>query len=406
MTTTATAPLAEAGATRPPTGRLRLLAFAAMAPFASFWLAWAVMWAGGYPFEGDWTFLWHVAEHFVAGDTARLYSLDDPLMPDMYWRYPPFALYLVAPLALLPQETAYTAISASVILTLLVSLRLLAKLASPRGYAVEWSMAIALSHFAVLVLTMGQSSGWLLLGLVVAATLWQRGHPLAAHALLGLFVVKPNWGAFFGLMALARRDWRGAAVMAGVAALVCLTSLPLGADLWRDFVHVSLGNDVILEGYGYFKQITFGSFVESVLGRGPASTAARLVATGVMLAAAAFTWSRVREPVHLLGTTVLLLVAANPYVSNYDGLVLAVPAAVWWSTRERWDPSRWRVVGGMIAACWYWQYIPLVLGPILAIPGDVDSGPPFSIVGPCVAAWLLIQAWEVRSGRLAEPARA
>ena len=100
----------------------------------------------------------------------------------------------------------------------------------------EWLAAIVLSAPALTTIATGQSSALILLCVVGAATLWTRGQVVRACALLGLLAIKPNWGIVFGIMAIVRREWTGAAAMAGVAALLCLLTVPLGLQLWADFL--------------------------------------------------------------------------------------------------------------------------------------------------------------------------
>ena len=221
------------------------------------------------PTQGDWHHLKTVADHFVAGDWSRLYAVgEQALDPRYFWRYPPFALYLVAPLAWLPEMWAYSVLVAIEILALAVSLWLLRSLEPFRDMRAEWFLAIALSAPMLSTIVTGQSSALIMLCIVGAATLWTRGKVIHACVLLGLLAIKPNWGIVFGLMAIVRREWKGAAAMAGVAVLLCALSLPLGFQLWKDFFGISVGHSFTLAGYEPQKLITLRSFLEGTLGKG------------------------------------------------------------------------------------------------------------------------------------------
>ncbi|MCO4746614.1 MAG: DUF2029 domain-containing protein [Proteobacteria bacterium] len=374
-------------------GPLRLATFVFLAINALFPILWLIFLPSTGPIHGDWAHLVLVAEHFVRGDWEHLYAVGEhALDPDLYWRYPPFALYAVAPLALLPKTGAYVAMATAGVATLIGAMVLMTKLAPVRGYRVEWALALFASGPAISNLMLGQSAGWLTLGLVVAATLWTRGRVLLACAVLGLFVVKPNWGIFFGVYALWTREWRGAAVMAGVAAGACLSALPLGAQVWTDFFEISLANDAILADYEPYKQITLGAFLKAALGEGSVTTAIWALSQLAMFGAAATVWRHSTDHAHKLGVAVLWLIAANPYASFYDALVLFLPATVWWSAQARWRPGRWNLVGVLIAFAWCWEKAPFTL-PFMGIT-DINGTVPFSVVGPCTAAWLLLEAAE------------
>ena len=129
----------------------------------------------------------------------------------------------------------------------------------------------------------GQSSALLLLCVVGAATLWTRGNVILACALLGLLAIKPNWGIVFGLLALVRGEWKGAATMAGIAALLCLLTLPLGRELWTDFLGASDSAFSLAGETPRDKQITVRAFLEATLGssRSGAACLWTLAAVGI-----------------------------------------------------------------------------------------------------------------------------
>ncbi len=381
---------------------LRSLLFPFLALHSIFIAMWFVGVARNGPvLASDWHHLKIVADHFVAGDWSRLYAVgEDALNPGFDWRYPPFALYLVAPLAWLPIPWAYGVLTGVEIAALLLSTWLLGRLEPFRDMRAEWFLAIVMSAPALTVLVTGQNSALILLCVVGAATLWTRGRMLPACAVLGLLAVKPNWGIVFGLLVVVRRDWAGAATMAGVAALLCLSSLPLGAQLWRDFVGVSVGNSFALVGYDAQRLITLRGFLDGLLGKGAPAMALWAIAAAGLLAAAIAAWRTRGSPLRHLGIGVLLAIAANPYGFFYDALVLAVPATVWWAERSRWERRSWLGVGLLIAAAWcseQWLYSWSVVAELAA---GMSWVPPVSLVGPAASVWLLLasrQAW--RAGR-------
>ena len=361
------------------------------AVFPAFWLISVVR---NGPAPNDWFHLKTVSDHFVAGDWDRLYAVGEQALNARYfWRYPPFALYVVAPLAWLPEVWAYAVMASIEVLALGASLWLLGKLAPFRSMRREWLLAIALSAPALTTIVTGQNSAVIMLCVVGSATLWTRGQALRACALLGLLAIKPNWGIVFGLMAIVRRDWKGAAMMVGVVILLCVLTMPLGVKLWTDFLSVSVGNAFELARYDPQKQITLRGFLEGTLGKGDVTLAIWGIATIGLIVSAVLAWRAPGPPLRHLGIGLLLAVAANPYAFFYDALVLAVPATVWWAERDRWARAPWLVVGALIAVAWCSEQWLYSWGVLFATAG-LRWLPPVSLVGPAAAIWLVIAARE------------
>jgi glycosyl transferase family 87 len=243
-----------------------------------------------------------------------------------------------------------------------------------------------------------------MLCIVGAASLWTRGKVIHACALLGLLAIKPNWGIVFGLLAIVRREWKGAATMAGVAALLCALSLPLGLQLWKDFFGISVGHSFTLAGYEPQKLITLRGFLEGILGKGDLTLILWAISAAALVVTAVVAWRAAGTPLRHLGIAVLLVVSANPYAFFYDALVLAVPATVWWAERDSWARKPWLVAGALLALMWcseQWLYS----WGVLAKSVGIVWRPPVSIVGLAAAIWMLLAAREsmrVRQQRCAD----
>jgi hypothetical protein len=376
---------------------LRTAAFVILVLHLIFPALWVIQVALYGPKPNDWLHLKVVADHFVAGDWTHLYSAGaDSINPGYLWRYPPFALYVVAPLAWLPPAWCYVLLAAIEVAALAWALVLLHRLAPPPpGTAPLWVLAIVVSAPAMSTIVAGQSSALILLCVAAAASLWTRGRVLTACAVLGLLAVKPNWGVFFGLYAIAIGEWRGAAVMLAVAGALCAAALPLGVDLWGDFFRLSMVNNALLAEYPPYKVITFKGFIDALVG--PDSVAHWLWIMSVvgLFAAAYRIWTRPSVPIHHLAMVVLLAVAANPYASFYDALVVALPATVWWSRRRDWPRGAWLTVGWALAAAWCAEQYSYTWTNVLS-PFGWDWTPPVSIVGLVTAGWLVLEAWQRR----------
>lgn len=372
----------------------QLILFPFLAAHAFFPLLWLVILAQNGPRQNDWRHFQIAAEQFLSGDWAHLYMEGPtPIHPGYFWRYPPYALYVVAPLAWMPQSWAYGLLVALEVAALAAALVMLARLAPPRGMTVEWVLAIALSAPAITTVITGQISALLLLCIVGAAALWGRGRVLAASSVLGLLAFKPNVGLFFGLFMIVRREWRGALAMIGVAIVLCAVTLPLGRGLWVDFLHVSVSNVDMVAPYDAYKLITLKGFLGAVLGQGRLTVLLWGVTSLGLLALAVSAWTVPAPPVRHLALVVLLVIAANPYGFFYDALLLAVPAAVWWSERDVWRRAPWTIVGVLLAAVWCWEHSAHTWNEVLKLAG-IEWVPPFSLVGPAAALWLTLAARE------------
>jgi glycosyl transferase family 87 len=378
--------------TNRPSRFLRVVLFPFLAVHVLFFVMWFAALAGHGPAQGDWRELKIVADHFVAGDWSRLYAVgDQTLYPGYYWRYPPFALYVVAPLARLSDTWAYAVLIGVEAMALGASLWLLRRLEPFRRMRAEWLLAIVVSAPALTILVTGQSSGLIMLCVVGAATLWTNGRVIGACALLGLLAVKPNWGIVFGLMAIARREWKGAITMAAVAALLCVTTVPLGRQLWADFLGVSIGNSLALEGYDPQKHITLRGFLEGLVGTGDVTMSLWALAAVGLTVAAILAWRVPGPPLRHMGIAVLLAISANPYGFFYDALVLAIPGTVWWAERNQWARRQWLIVGILLAIAWCTEQWIYSWGVLLKTAG-LQWMPPVSLVGPIAAVWLVLAA--------------
>src|SRR5688572_59783 len=91
-----------------PADTLRTLLFPFLALHAIFPAMWLITVVRNGPVPNDWLLLKTVADDYVARDWAHLYgTVEHALHPCYFWLNPPFALYVVAPLAWLPDVWAY-----------------------------------------------------------------------------------------------------------------------------------------------------------------------------------------------------------------------------------------------------------------------------------------------------------
>lgn len=167
--------------------------------------------AGDFQTVRSWTTRWLF-------DGADLYT-----PPDSGTDYPPHAIVVLAPLALLPSKISVPAWAALNLLLAVLAPVLAARVARRDASAVDvsclvvlflaWSGTRTLLQFTLLVMVLGLSS--------MAAA---ERRPAWGGVCLGLAMMKPQIGVPFFLWALLARRWR-------VVAVCCLT-VAIGSLLW------------------------------------------------------------------------------------------------------------------------------------------------------------------------------
>jgi hypothetical protein len=257
-----------------------------------------------------------------------------------------------------------------------------------------WFLSITCSAPVLTMIITGQSSALIALCIVAGAGLWTKGRHALACGMLGLLALKPNWGAFFGLLLIVRGDWRGATWMLAVVAALCATTLPLSREMWLGFLHSSLSLDRLFLDYEPFKFVTLRGFFDGVLCSPMLARASWTLTSGALVVAAAKIWRATAPPIEHLAATVLLVIAANPYVQFYDALVLFLPASVWWTQRDRWQRAAWHAVGLLIAVVWLWEHAIWTWGLWFDRLGAMR--PAVSLIGPACSIWLLVWAAQAR----------
>ena len=360
--------------------------------FPLMWVA-AVLQNG--PLQNDW---WHfrlTGTAFVSGEWGHIYHQDPASEhPGYFWRYPPFALYFVAPLAWLTPIQAYLAIVSVSIAALVLGCRHLAAGLSERARAYAY-FAVLLSAPALTTVVTGQLSGLLFGAIVLASAQWERRRPVAAGAALGLLAIKPNLALFFGGFVVMRGEWRALAGMAASAGILVLSTVPLGMAVWAAFYQSASSNSDILGTYPPYKLITLQGFFSGWIGNARFVSVISWLMGGVLVVVAARAWRTAAPVTRQLSWAVLLAVAANPYLSFYDALILVYPAFVWWFERNLWRRRPWMFVGWLMGATWLAEHIAHSWTPGLELVG-AGVVPPFSLVGPASAIWLIVSVIESR----------
>lgn len=333
----------------------------------------------------DWFCFYSAGERFL--DTGPVSTYVEQCIEDYFWLYPPYMLYPYALASQLPPFVYYGLAVVSIIVLAASSLKFLAGALPSRSFATIALFVLASAAFFATMVT-GQHSALLLIG--GAGALWalRDDREFTAGLFLGVVGIKPNWALFFIAWLVVTRRWRTLGGMALVGAAMILSTLPMGLDAWRAYLlagPAGVGDllDPATGDYSYpaHKLVTFEAFARSTFGAyWPGAGLAAWVALELLaLVACLSVWLRLPDVRDQLAITVLVAVAANLYVEFYDVLVLAVPAAVWWTSRARYRPGTWRLIGAAAAAIWVWHWVWTVSSPGPAWP---------SLVGGFLAVWI------------------
>lgn len=264
----------------------------------------------------------------------RLAAIEQSIVPSLRetggqlpWLYPPFALLLMQPVALLPYPLAAMIWSGGTWLCFVAAIKAIV----PRGDAVFLAAAFPA---ALLAAAMGQSS---LLTAALAATglMLLRRHPVAAGICFGLLFIKPHLAVLFPLALLCGRAWRAlAALLVTVATLLALSAIAFGADALVSFVaNVGMMARYVENGPAPLARMpTF--FAMAKLSHAPVALAYALQGASALLAAGIVVLAWTREAAYALRAAALIgaSLLVSPYLYDYDLTWYAVFAA--WLARH------------------------------------------------------------------------
>ncbi|MGD8495452.1 MAG: glycosyltransferase family 87 protein [Gemmatimonadales bacterium] len=381
--------------TRRPLSRraLHLLLAALAVAGVGLWIGFVVSRAGMPElWRRDWYCLYAAGRAFRTGGAGGLYA--GQCAAGYFWLYPPYLLYPYALLSHLTPTSTYALVVVEIFAATGMALHFLRRGLQPTSTERFQTLAllvVASAAFNGTVVT-GQHSA--LLTAALAGALWasSRDMPYAAGVFLGVLGLKPNWAIVVIAWLLLTRRWRELGAMAAVGAVMTAATLPMGFDVWREYVaeapKVIRGFLDTTSGQPLRKLITFEAFSRSTVGR-VSPVAAQVVWIGLELLAgfgALVAWTRSRSMADQVAMLVLVLVAANVYVVFYDALALAIPAAVWWIGRDRYPPRLWWAVGGAAGGLWMWQWIHLY------VPGAAELP---SLSGLFLAVWIGAEALRI-----------
>jgi alpha-1,2-mannosyltransferase len=287
----------------------------------------------GRPVGTDFLSFWTVSSALHHGQEAAIYAPErlmqlehaaDPGSDDGFyaWAYPPIALLLVYPLALLPY---------------LWSLALWLALGLGLYLAVLWrimprplTLWAGLAFPAVFVTAGHGQNGLLSAGLLGWALLLLPARPWLSGVLIGLLGYKPQLGLLIPFALAAGGQWRAiaAAALTGVG-LSTATLVLFGAAPWSDFLASLPATRAMLELglVPYYKlQSVFAATRLLGGGVGPAYALQGIVTAGAA-ALTAWAWRKPADQDLKNATLMTASLLATPFMLDYDMALLAPPAA-------------------------------------------------------------------------------
>jgi hypothetical protein len=338
------------------------------------------------PLDNDFQFIRSMGEQFLNGDRDTIYATDHD---GFFWRFPPFVLYAAALFALIPPIPAYWIKATLEVAGVGISLIMLSRVFPQMRNRDLVVLSVVASSPMLTLLATAQNSGLILL--VITTGLWfaNEGRMARAFGVWGALVANPNIGVGFGAFAITRRRSREIVSIAGTAVVILVTSVPL-LGLWDDFVEATFRSEEIRATYPAAKQITVLGAINGFGVEGSVGSALWVAIALVLTLLAVLIWRSNVLVSRKVAAAVLLVVAANPYMSFYDAMLLVLPALVWWGAHESYRSAHSRIIAIAIAVVWFDQHINF------SYLGFSNALLPVSLVGPAVAVWLVAEAVDAR----------
>jgi alpha-1,2-mannosyltransferase len=283
--------------------------------------------AGSLVLDGRATDVYNMAAHY-----AREQQIFGAATPYYGWLYPPIFLLVATPLALMPYLLALAvwqistfALYLSVIGVILRRMRVLDIAIGPM-----W-LPIAAGFPAVFINLGHGQNGFLTAGLFGAALLALATRPIVSGVLFGLLAYKPQLALVMPVALLAAGQWR-TVVAAGVTviALVGITSLVFGVDLWLAFAaSTETSRKLLLEqgDVGFEKLQSVFAAVRMWGGGIPLAYAVQGVASAAVVCGTAWIWRSACGRDLKAALLVIATLLASPHVLDYDLVMLALAIA-------------------------------------------------------------------------------
>jgi hypothetical protein len=188
-------------------------------------------------------------------------------------------------------------------------------------------LLVAVASPAVFVNLGHGHNGFLTAALIGTALLVLDRRPVVAGILFGLLSYKPQFGVMIPLVLIATMRWRAfASATATVLALVVISTLAFGVDVWRMMIDaLPFTREVVLEqgGTGWHKIQSVFSWARMWGGGVPLAYAIQGAFTVIMGAALVWLWRSDASYRLKAASLPIASILATPYSLDYDMVALA-----------------------------------------------------------------------------------
>jgi alpha-1,2-mannosyltransferase len=322
--------------------------------------------AGSMALEGHAADIYDMAAHY-----ARQQQIFGASTPYYAWFYPPFLLFIAAPLALLPYPAAlilWQAVTLAFYLGVIGAiLRPIRQSRPDLGYLWVW---LALGFPAVFINLGHGQNGLLTAALLGTALLTLARRPLLSGTLFGLLAYKPQFALIIPIAMLASNRWRAiAAAAATLVVLFVLSVAAFGTEIWYAFAaSTDISRKLLLQNgdVGFAKlQSTFAA-VRMWGGGIPLAYIAQGAVSIAAVCGVAWTW---RGSFDFNTKAVLLTIAtllASPHTLDYDLMILG-PAIAFMACAGFAGGVRGFEIS-LLAAAWIVPLLSRIIAGVTGIP--------------------------------------
>ncbi len=314
-------------------------------------------------------------------DAAVRQITGHPDLPPVFWSYPPHILLFIWPFGLLPYLAAYA-------LWCFVGLGFYLWAAIAAGIDRKYTLFLAVAPAVAATVYFGQN-GFFTAALLIGGLANLDRRPIVSGMLLAVLTFKPQFTLLLPVLLVLTGRWRViATAIAVAAALVLVTSICFGADIWLQYLQkvvpqqhwvvIAAGDNA--EGW----PIASSAFVNArLIGlRDNWAWALQALSSCCALAAVVWTYWRRRDPVLSAALFVTATFLFSPWMLNYDMVVLGFVV-----TRLMQRDDNTYLDHGLALAVWTL--------PILMVPFGSSHIPLALLVLPAFASRLI---WRLAHG--------
>ena len=266
----------------------------------------------------------------MAAHYAREQRIFGAATPYYGWLYPPIFLLVATPLAVMPYTLALAVWQISTFALYLSVIGAIVRRIPGNVIGSMW-LPIAAGFPAVFINLGHGQNGLLTAGLFGAALLALPARPVLSGILFGALAYKPQLALVVPFALLAAGQWR-TIIAAGITvlALMAVTSLIFGADLWLAFAASTETSRKLLieQGSVGFEKLQSVFAVVRMWGAGvPAAYAIQGAVSATVVCCTAWAWRSACN--HDLKAAILVVATllASPHILDYDLVILALAIA-------------------------------------------------------------------------------